>query len=298
MARTVIDLSRLPPPDAVKALDFEELWADIVADVVAEVPEAAPVLALKSELITKVGRAFAFRIMLMRNEMNMAVRAVMVALAQKADLEHLGAVVGVSRLVIDPGDPAQGVPPTMERDDDLRRRIVLAPAGFSVAGPSDAYIFHALSASGAVRDADTFTPPEGGTVVVTVLAHAGDGTAPVELLDLVRAALAPKDKRPITDKVIVQSAVIRPYAIRARVWTFGGPDPSVVIVNSRKSVEAFVEESRFIGRDINESSLKAALTVPGVQRVKLLDFADDLIIGETECAFCTEIEIIHEGLDD
>lgn len=297
MARGVIDLSRLPPPDAVKPLDFELLWNSIVADVVADVPEAAPVLALKSELITKVGRAFAFRIMLMRNEMNQAVRAVMPALAQKADLDHVASIVGVFRLVVDEGDPAQGIAPTLESDDDMRRRIVLAPAGFSVAGPDDAYVFHALSADGAVKDASP-TSPEEGVVLVTVLARAGDGTAAPELLDIVRAALSPKNKRPLTDNVQVQSAVIRPYAIRARVWTFGGPDPAVVIANSRRSIEVFVEENRFLGRDINESSLKAALTVAGVQRVKLLDFADDLVMDDTECGFCTGIEIIHEGLDD
>lgn len=297
MARSVIDLSRLPPPDAVKPLDYETLWNEIVADVVAAVPAAAPVLALKSELLTMVLRVVTYRILLMRNEMNQSVRAVMPALAQKSDLDHVASIVGVFRLVIDEGDPANGVAPTMESDDDLRRRMVLAPAGFSVAGPDDAYKFHALSADGGVKDASP-TSPEKGVVLVTVLARAGDGTASPALLDIVRLALTPTSTRPLTDNVLVQSATIRPYAIRARVWTFGGPDPAVVIANSRKSIEKFVEDSRFLGRDINESSLKAALTVPGVQRVKLVDFDDDLILDDTECGYCTEIEIIHEGLDD
>ena len=64
----------------------------------------------------------------------------------------------------------------MESDPDFRRRIQLAPEGFSVAGPEGAYIFHALSADPGVLDACA-TSPSPGEVVVTVLARAGDGTA-------------------------------------------------------------------------------------------------------------------------
>ncbi|XHF77136.1 hypothetical protein R3J27_08275 [Xylella fastidiosa subsp. multiplex] len=47
---------------------------------------------------------------------------------------------------MDAGDPSKGIPPTMESDAAFRRRIVLAPEGYSVAGPEGAYIYHAISA--------------------------------------------------------------------------------------------------------------------------------------------------------
>ncbi len=297
MARSVIDLSRLPPPDAVKPLDYESLWDQIVADVVEAVPEAAPAMALKSEMMVRVGRVFAYRILLEVNARNQAVRAVMPALAQGADLDQIGVIVGIQRLVIDAGDPSQGVPPTYEDDDAFRRRFIMAPEGFSVAGPAGAYEFHALSADGAVKDASA-TSPEPGHVVVTVLSRDGDGEAAPELVEAVRSAVSVDTVRPLTDFVTVQSATVKPYAIRAKVWTFAGPDPLVVVGQSEAAGQAFADANHLLGRDVNLSSLFAALTVSGVQRVELLEPTANIVCDATEAAFCTAIELEHGGLDE
>ena len=297
MARSVIDLSALPPPDAVKALDFETLWDEVVADIVAEVPEAAPVLALKSELLTLVGRRFAFRLMLEVNARNQAVRAVMPALATGADLDHLGVIVGVQRLVIDAGDPTQGIDPIHETDDAFRRRFIMAGEGFSVAGPAGAYEFHALSASGAVKDASA-TSPEPGHVVVTVLSHDGDGSASADLVSTVKAAVSAYKVRPLTDFVTVRGAAVKTYTIRAKVWTFAGPDPAVVVTKSQSSGRGFAADNHLLARDINLSSIYAALTVAGVQRVELLEPTANIICDATEAAFCEGVILTHEGLDE
>src|SRR3546814_9711108 len=52
------------------------------------------------------------------------------------------------------------IPAVMESDSDLRRRLVLAPEGYSVAGPEGAYIFHALSAHPDVLDASAIRSEE------------------------------------------------------------------------------------------------------------------------------------------
>lgn len=297
MGRSVIDLSRLSPPDAVKPLDFEALWAEIVADVVAEVPEAAPALALKSELLVRVGRRFAYRLMLEVNARNQAVRAVMPALSKGADLAQLGVIVGIQPLVIDAGDPAQGIPPTYEDDEAFRRRFVMAGEGYSVAGPAGAYEFHALSADGAVKDASA-TSPTPGQVAVSVLSREGDGTASAALLETVTAAVSADTVRPLTDWVTVQSAAVKTYAIRAKLWTFAGPDPAVVVQASEAEGRAFADANHLLGRDVNLSSLYAALTVPGVQRVELLEPLANIVCDPTEAAFCTAVEIEHGGLDE
>ena len=92
-------------------------------------------------------------------------------------------------------DPLSGAPAVMESDADFRRRIILAPEGYSVAGPEGAYIFHALSADPDVLDASA-TSPTPGEVVVTVLSRTGDGTAPPELLATVEAAVSADDVPP------------------------------------------------------------------------------------------------------
>lgn len=297
MARSVIDLSQLSPPDAVQPLDFEALWNEIVADIVAEAPEAAPALALKSELLVRVGRRFAYRLMLEVNARNQAVRAVMPALATGADLDQLGVIVGIQRLKVDAGDPSQGVPPTYEDDDAFRRRFIMAGEGFSVAGPAGAYEFHALSADGAVKDASA-TSPTPGQVAVAVLSHEGDGAASADLVAKVAAAVSADTVRPLTDWVTVQSAVIKTYAIRAKVWTFAGPDPAVVVQKSGAAGQAFAGANHLLGRDANLSSIYAALTVPGVQRIELLEPLANIVCGPTEAAYCTGVIVEHGGLDE
>lgn len=295
--RSTIDLSRLPLPDALAPLDFEAMWDEIVADIVADAPEAAPALALKSELIVRAGRAFAFRLMLKLNEINAGVRAVMPALATGADLDGLGVIVGIQRLVIDPGNPAEGVAPTYESDDAFRQRFILAPEGYSVAGPAGAYEFHALSASGQVLDASAVSPTP-GVVVVTVLARTGDGTAAPALLATVKGVVSADTVRPLTDFVQVQSATIKPFAIEATIRTYSGPDPLVVMAAADKAVKAYVAEAHRLGRDINLSALYAALTVPGVMRVDLVKPAGNIVCDETQAAYCTGVALTHGGLDD
>ncbi|WP_211295237.1 baseplate J/gp47 family protein, partial [Novosphingobium guangzhouense] len=91
-------------------------------------------------------------------------------------------------------------------------RMVLAPEGYSVAGPEGAYLFHALSADAEVLDA-TATSPSPGVVIVSILSRLGDGTASAQLVDTVQAYVSADDRRPLTDFVTVQSAQIVPYAV-------------------------------------------------------------------------------------
>lgn len=72
--------------------------------------------------------------------MNDAARAIMPAYAVGVDLDNIAALFGIVRFVITPADPQTGAPAVMESDADFRRRMVLAPEGFSVAGPEGAYI--------------------------------------------------------------------------------------------------------------------------------------------------------------
>ena len=284
MARTTIDLSRLPSPDAVEVIDHEAIWQTLKADILARAPDAEHVLALESEMIVKVGQAFAYRLMLEANKKNQAVRAVMPAFATGADLDHLGVIVGVARL-------------DGELDDDFRRRFVLAPEGYSVAGPAGAYEFHALSADSDVKDAATDSPAP-GHVLVTILSRTGDGAASAELVAKVAAVLTADEVRPLTDFVTVQSAGINAYAIEAVVRTYAGPDPSVVMTASRAAVEAFVLDAHRLGRDVNLSSIYAALTVEGVMRVDLAQPAANVVCNGEQAAHCTAITLTWGGVDE
>lgn len=296
---TAVDLSQLPAPNVVETLSYEAIFAARRAEYIALTEAAGQVYTalVESDPVYILIQASAYRELVWRQRVNDAARAVMVAYAVKSDLDQLAAGFGVKRLQLAPGDPAHSIPPTMESDTDLRRRIILAPEGFSVAGPEGAYIYHALSASGDVLDASA-TSPAPCEVVVSVLSRVGNGAADAGLVAAVDAVLGADNVRPLTDLVTVQSATIIEYAIEATIYTYAGPDSAVVLAASRARLDAYVDESHRLGRDITMSGLYSVLHSPGVQRVELTAPVADIVVDRTQAAYCTGITIISGGVDE
>lgn len=292
---TAVDLSKLPAPAVIDLLNFETIYQEILTSFLAYAPEFSGLV--ESDPAIKLLQVVAYRELVLRQRTNDKLRGVMLAYAVGSDLDHLGALMGVTRLELDPGDSAQNIPPTMESDVEFRRRIQIAPEAFSVAGPEGAYIYHALSADAEVLDASA-TSPSPGEVVVTVLSRVGDGTAAPDLLSAVEAALSAESVRPLTDHVTVQGAVIVPYTVQATVYTYSGPDSALVLAESRRRLDQYVEQSHRLGRDVPLSGIFSVLHSEGVQRVELTSPASDIVIDRTQAAYCTGITIIAGGVDE
>lgn len=292
---TAVDLSRLPAPTIVETLDFDTIYGQMLAALQALVPTFDA--TVESDPVIKLLQVAAYREMLLRARVNDAARAVMPAYALGADLDNLAALMGVSRLVVTPANAGTGAPAVLESDDDFRRRLVLAPEGYSVAGPEGAYIFHALSASPDVLDASA-TSPATGEVRVTVLARAGNGTASPALLDTVLAYVSAETRRPLTDRVTIRSAEIVEYMVEAQITTFAGPDGSIVIVEARNRLAAYVANSHRLGRDITRSGIFGALHTEGVQNVVLTSPVADIALDRTQAGWCTAVSVIHAGLGE
>lgn len=289
---TAIDLSLLPPPEIIGALDYQAILAALRSDMLVRYPAFSA--AVESDPVQKLLEVAAYRELMLRAEFNERARGCMIAFAKGGDLDQLGALLGAQRLEITPADTYLDIPAVMESDADFRRRVVLAPEGFSVAGPEGAYISHALSADGEVLDASA-TSPSPGEVLVTVLSRIGDGTASPELLATVEAAVGAEDVRPLTDMVTVQAAQIIEYEIEAVITTFAGPDSSIVMDAAWKGIEAYVTRSRLLGRDIVTSSHIAALNAEGVSHIQLISPAADVVLDRTQAAYCTGITLTHGG---
>lgn len=294
---TAIDLSQLSPPDIVEALDFEALLAQMVADLQARDPEFTAIL--ESDPAVKVLEVAAFRELLIRQRVNEAARAVMLATSAGADLDQVAARFNVARLVVDPGDPTAVPPiaPTLEDDERLRARAQLALEGLTNAGTVGSYTFHALSAGAAVKDVDVacVTP---GQVDVTVLSTVGDGTPDAALLTTVSDALNADGVRPLCDTINVAAPVILPFTITATLTFYSGPDTEVVRQTAEDAVTAFTEEHHRLGHDITRSGLLAALHQPGVHNVTLTSPAADIVIPPNQAAFCTAKTITAGGIDE
>ena len=95
---TTQDLTQLPAPTVVEALDFETILASHRADLIARYPAAADVIALESEPLAKLLEAHALRELIYRQRVNDAARAYLLAYATGSDLDHKGAFYGVPRL--------------------------------------------------------------------------------------------------------------------------------------------------------------------------------------------------------
>ncbi|MEW6488629.1 MAG: baseplate J/gp47 family protein, partial [Thermodesulfobacteriota bacterium] len=286
-----------PAPAVVEALSFETIFAAMLADLRARDP--AFTALVESDPAYKILEVAAYRELLVRQRVNDAARRVMLAYAAGADLEHLAALYGVTRAVVDPGDPGAvpPVPPLYETDERLRHRVQQAPEALSTAGPVGAYEFHAFSASGAVADVDVASPAP-GEVVVTVLSALENGVPSPELLELVEAAVNARDVRPLTDQVTVQAAAVLTYAVEAVLYLYSGPDPEVVRQAAADAATAYAAEHFRLGHDITLSGLYAALHRPGVQRVELTSPAATLVVEGHQAARASAIAVTIGGTDE
>ncbi|MDE1170926.1 MAG: baseplate J/gp47 family protein [Verrucomicrobium sp.] len=281
MSYTPIDLSTVAAPDIVENIDYLTILQAMKDQMVELLPDFNAYL--DSEPVVKALEVCAMREMLLRQRVNDAARAVMLASATGGDLEQLAALFGVTRK-------------TDEADTDLRYRTQLSLEGLSTAGPSGSYLFHALSVDG-VKDASITGPPtlSPGEVLVTLLGTTPSGAVNETTVQAVADALNAEDVRPITDHVTVQSVTPVPYNIVATIYTSSGPDSNVVLQSALASAQTFADSRHKIGASVPLSGLYAALHVAGVERVVLTTPASDLATDYQSTPYCSGIEVTFGG---
>ena len=290
---STITLSQLPQPDVIEVLDYETILAERKAYFVSLYPAdqqaaIAATLALESEPITKLLQENAYRELILRQRINDASVANMLAWAKGSDLDNLVANWKVQRLIIQPGDPsaAPPVPEIKEDDEALILRALMAWDGLSVAGPTGAYEYFALSADGKVADAKGSSPAP-AEALVTILSTEGDGAADANLIATVTNALSHEDTRPVADRLSVQSAGIIHYTITALLHIDSqGGEADVILQAARDQLAAFINQRRRIGVEVPRSAIDATLHVQGVRKVDLIGWTD-ITPSQTQAAYCT-----------
>ncbi|MCC5811324.1 MAG: baseplate J/gp47 family protein [Ectothiorhodospiraceae bacterium] len=290
-----LDLSRLAPPNVIEELSFQEIFDAQMADFLArrreqdlDYPEPPP-----SDPVYQQIESSAYREMVLREEFNDRARGLLLAFAAGPDLDHVGMTYHrTERLVIDEGDPDANppIPPAYESDEAYLERILLALPGFSTAGAREAYIYHARSADGQVKDATCISPAD-AEVLVTVLSHSGDGTPDGELLEIVESALSAEDVRPLTDHPTVGAADVETYQVRGHLYIDASADAGVVKETAEAQLREFVDRQHKLGRTLYRDAVLARLYVEGVRFVALELPAADIERDETQAAFCSGIEL-------
>ncbi|WP_411511890.1 baseplate J/gp47 family protein [Escherichia coli] len=298
------NFAMLSAPQMMDVPDFETLLAERKAEFVAlhqkdEQEAVIRTLELESEPVTRLFLKNAYRELLLRQRINEAAQAVMVAYAIGGDLDQLAAIHKVRVLTVTPADN-DAVPPVaavMESDEALRLRVPAAFEGLSVAGPTAAYEFHARSADGRVADASA-TSPAPAEVVLTVLSREGDGTAEKDLLDVVKKIKKSENVRPVADRLTVRSAEIIPYRVEATIFLYPGPEAEPVMAAAKASLQKYIASQTRLGRDIRRSAIFAALHVEGVQRLELNFSMADVVLNKTQAASCTQWSVTNGGTDE
>nr|WP_176605248.1 MULTISPECIES: baseplate J/gp47 family protein [Pseudomonas aeruginosa group] len=288
----------MPEPEVIESLDFEAIYQELLGDFRAAMA-GEWTAELESDPVLKLLQLAAYRELLLRARINDAARAVMLAYASGADLDQLAAGYNVHRLVVQKADP-DAVPPKesmLESDDSLRNRTQLAFDQLSVAGPRNAYIAYALGADGNIADVSAISPAP-CEALVSVLSTEGNGVAGEPLLEAVRRALNDEDVRPVGDRVTVQSARIVDYRVDAVLYLYPGPEAELIRKAAEASLQGYIATQRRLGRDIRRSALFAALHVEGVQRVELSAPGQDMVLDETQAAYCTGYSIRVGGSDE
>lgn len=294
---STITLSQLPQPDVIEVLDYETILAERKAYLVSLYPadqQAAitATLALESEPITKLLQENAYRELILRQRINDAAVANMLSWSNSADLDNLVANWNVQRLTIQAGDDTATPPiPEIKEDDEaLILRALMAWDGLSVAGPTGAYEYFALSADGKVADAKGSSPAP-AEALVTILSTEGDGTADAPLIAKVYTALSQEDKRPVADRLTVQSSGIINYTINAQLHIDSqGAEADVILLAARAQLAAFINPRRRIGVEVPRSAIDAALHVQGVRKVDLIGWTD-ITPSATQAAYCTSFTV-------
>lgn len=170
----------------------------------------------------------------------------------------------------------------VEEDDSYRERIRIGPDGYSVAGPTNAYLFHTLTVNQGIADAFIDTVP--GTGVVKIYPIMKDGRLPSdELLTEIKVTLSDENIRPLTDIVEVYKPEEISYDIDLTYYIEKGKDVVTIKANVAKAIDEYVLwQSRKLGRDINPDMLVTLLVKAGVKRSKIINPVFTKITQDTD----------------
>lgn len=186
-----------------------------------------------------------------------------------------------------------------ESDDDFAERIYLAPSGYSVAGPRDAYKYHTKSYENAAIGDVEVTSPEPCKVEVRFL--LADGSLPGETLCAdVLEHLSDDSIRPLTDEVTVLAPTKQEFDI---VFTYyinkSDLDKAVTIQGEvGTAVEEYISwQTHTIGRDINPSVLTQMVVAAGAKRV-VIDKPDFETVPQGYVARVKTQTVTYGGVED
>ena len=277
---TLSDLASLPTPAVIEPLSFETIFSQLQTEFQSRYPDYSALLA--SDPAVKLLEVAAYREVLLRNRINAAAKASLLAFATGSDLDHLAAFYGVTRLFD-------------ETDEALRLRTRQRIIGFANAGGAAHYRYWALSASPEVADVEVDSP-EPGRVRISVLAKGEEQTVSNAVLDAVRAVVLRDDIRVLTDTVEVVPAELIPVTVTARIWLYPDTPMAAFEAIEARFKEALAAQSG-LGWDLTPSWVIGELHRPGVHKVELHSPTTDIRANANQAVRLMHLNLEFAGRD-
>ncbi|WHA40918.1 baseplate assembly protein [Agrobacterium larrymoorei] len=283
-APTSIDISRLPAPDAIEALDFETLYSAFKTRFLAfwdqqrAMNPALPaydVQSLETDPAGIVGEAWSYLRLLDRQRVNDGLKALLAPLSKGSNLDALVSSRNLARLIIVPA--TSNAAAIMEGDEALLRRFLLsfdAPASAS----AGRYLFDTWSAWPQSPDKQLgiwdarvngwAVHGRRGDTDVVVIGPYGRLPDAAELAT-VRASVTHPDRAPEAVAISVMAASRVEYAVSLVLEVPAvGPSPDVLKADAIKRITAAATGRILIGGEIPEGLLSGSAFGPGIIKVR------------------------------
>ena len=269
-----MNLSDLETPKIIEELSLNEILEQMRNKLIEIEPEFTAYL--ESDPLIKLMEIAAYRELLLRQRINQAAKANLLAFATGSDLDNLAAFYGIERA-------------ENETDDELRTRTQAKIVGWSSAGSREAYKFHALNSDPRVKEANADSP-EPGLVRISILSKENNGVVSEDLLEAVNNYMQRDDIRVLTDTVQVVPCNLIDIDVKAKITLMSGTPIEFLSTIKRSFKNAFAKIAG-LGISISRSWIISNLFLNGVKDVQLLSPILDVEVSETECARLIDVEL-------
>ena len=269
-----MNLSDLETPQIIEELSLNEILEQMRNKLIEIEPEFTAYL--ESDPLIKLMEVAAYRELLLRQRINQAAKANLLAFATGSDLDNLAAFYGIERT-------------ENETDDELRSRTQAKIVGWSSAGSREAYKFHALNSDSRVKEANADSP-EPGLVRISILSKENNGVVSEDLLEAVNNYMQRDDIRMLTDTVQVVPCNLIDIDVNAKI-TLMSSTPIEFLSTIKSSFKSAFSKIAGMGVSISHSWIISNLFLDGVKDVQLLSPLTDVEISETECARLIDVEL-------
>ena len=290
-----VDLSKLPPPEIIEEISFEEILTEYLSLVPPEY-KIGP-----ADPFYKLIEIFAYRETILRQRLNDAIRETNLATARGSNLLNLVSLLGIS--------PSEG-----KTDDEIRLDAQQAFDQYSTAGSLASYQFYArkaLEPKDPVLDIKPFSERPGVVEVALLFNDDVKDNVKEAIKEKVFRGLSSDEVRPLTDKVEIKEARPKPYRASIVLYVLPGADRALVVKEAKASAELYLKSREKIGRDVRISALTGAIyrTEDGkynsnIERVIVRftaggeDMPGDLIVTDLEAPQLSELSIIERTSED